>query len=72
MLFFTPAPDRFRLGIEIKSGIHGTATAASIWNTEAIGAPVAFDRFEIAILLSVINYATIRFLTLLKQRSLRA
>jgi putative Mg2+ transporter-C (MgtC) family protein len=35
--------------------VRGTATAASIWNTAGIGAAVACNRFEIAILLSIIN-----------------
>ena len=45
----------------------GTATAASIWSTGALGAAVAFERFEIAILLSFINFATFRWLTVLKE-----
>jgi putative Mg2+ transporter-C (MgtC) family protein len=40
---------------------------ASIWNTGAIGAAAAFGRYEIAIVLSVINFATLRLLTPLKQ-----
>ena len=51
-----------------RGGVHGTATAASIWNTGAIGAAVAFRRYEIAIVLSLINFATLRLLTQLKQR----
>jgi putative Mg2+ transporter-C (MgtC) family protein len=51
-----------------RGGVHGTATAASIWNTGAIGAAVAFRRYEIAIVLSLINLATLRLLTPLKQR----
>lgn len=47
----------------------GTATAASIWSTGALGAAVAFDRFEIALLLSFINWATFRWLTGLKQQA---
>jgi putative Mg2+ transporter-C (MgtC) family protein len=50
-----------------RGSVHGTATAASIWNTGAIGAAVAFRRYEIAIVLSVINFATLRLLTPLKQ-----
>lgn len=50
-----------------RGGVHGTATAASIWNTGAIGAATAFRRYEIAIVLSVINFATLRLLTPLKQ-----
>lgn len=49
------------------SGVRGTATAASIWNTGAIGATVAYSRFEIAVLLAAINFATLRWLTPLKQ-----
>ena len=47
--------------------VHGTATAASIWNTGAIGAAAAFNRYEIAIVLSVINFATLRLLTPIKE-----
>lgn len=50
-----------------KGTVRGTATAASIWNTGAIGAAVAFRRYEIAIVLSLINFATLRLLTPLKQ-----
>jgi putative Mg2+ transporter-C (MgtC) family protein len=49
--------------------VRGTATAASIWNTGAIGAAVAFGRYEIAILLSVVNFAALRWLQALKQES---
>ena len=51
--------------------VRGTATAASIWNTGAIGAAVAYGYYEIAIVLSVMNFLTLRFLTPLGQ-SLRA
>ena len=47
--------------------VHGTATAASIWNTGAIGAAAAFNRYEIAIVLSLINFATLRLLTPIKE-----
>jgi uncharacterized membrane protein YhiD involved in acid resistance len=40
---------------------YGIATAASIWNTGAIGAAVAFERYEIALAL-VINFAALRWL----------
>lgn len=36
--------------------VAGTASAASIWNTGAIGLAVAFDRIEIAVLLSGLNF----------------
>ena len=56
-------------GAILKEGanVQGTATAASIWNTGAIGAAVAFGRYEIAIVLSLINFATLRWLTRLKE-----
>jgi putative Mg2+ transporter-C (MgtC) family protein len=47
--------------------VRGTATAASVWNTGAIGAAVAFDRYEIAVVLAAVNYATLRWLARLKQ-----
>lgn len=43
--------------------VKGTSSAASIWNTGAIGVAVAFSRFEIAIVLSVLNFATLRLLS---------
>jgi putative Mg2+ transporter-C (MgtC) family protein len=39
--------------------VSGLASAASIWNTGAIGLAVAFNRFEIAILLSLLNFVTL-------------
>lgn len=55
-------------GAILKQGgtVSGTATAASIWNTGAIGAAVAWQRLEIALVLSAINFATLRFVQPLK------
>ncbi len=39
--------------------VSGTASAASIWNTGAIGLAVAFDRIEIAVLLSALNFGSL-------------
>lgn len=41
--------------------VTGIATAASIWNTGAIGAAVAYLRFEIAVALAVINFVILRW-----------
>lgn len=49
-----------------RGSVSGTATAASIWNTGAIGAAVAWGRFELALVLSVINFATLRLVPRLK------
>ncbi|HNP59671.1 MAG TPA: MgtC/SapB family protein [Nitrospirales bacterium] len=51
-----------------RGNVAGTATAASIWNTGAIGMAVAWDRYEIALVLSVLNFLTFRFMPLLKNK----
>jgi len=50
-------------GAILKDGgsVHGTATAASIWTTGAVGAAVAFQRYEIAITLAVISFMILAF-----------
>ncbi len=52
-------------GAILKEGVNvrGLATASSIWTTGAIGAAVAFGREEIAVVLSVIAFLTLRLLT---------
>lgn len=52
-------------GAILKDGldVHGLATAASIWNTGAIGAAVALDRYEIAIVLAALNFIAMLILT---------
>jgi putative Mg2+ transporter-C (MgtC) family protein len=52
-------------GAILKSGgsVRGTATAASIWNTGAVGAAVAFHRYDIALVLVAINFVALRWLT---------
>jgi len=52
-----------------RGNVHGTATAASIWNTGVIGASVAESRFEIAVILSLLNLITLRLLLPLKERA---
>lgn len=42
--------------------VQGTATAASIWTTGAIGATVAYGRLDIAVLLSLTTFFTLRYL----------
>lgn len=41
--------------------VSGTATAASIWSTGAIGMAVAYQQYAIAIVLSVANFLTLHF-----------
>jgi len=57
-------------GAILKQGVnvHGSATAASVWNAAVIGAAVAMERYEIAIILAVLNLFTLRALLPLKNR----
>ncbi len=52
-------------GAILKEGtnVRGLATASSIWCTGAIGAAVAFQREDIAIMLSIIMFVALRTLT---------
>lgn len=56
-------------GAILKSGgtVRGTATAASIWNTGLIGVAVAFHRYEVALVLTLINVLTLRYVRPLKR-----
>ena len=45
---------------EAKSKVSGLANAASIWNTGAIGMAVAWQRFEIALIIATINFLVLR------------
>jgi len=53
--------------IKDKGTVIGTATAARIWSTGAIGVAVAFNRFEIALVLSLLNFLTLRFVEKFKE-----
>ena len=57
-------------GAILKDGgtVRGTATAASIWNAGIIGASVAMGRFEIGIILTLLNLFTLRALLPVKTR----
>lgn len=57
-------------GAIVKEGVNvrGTATAASIWNMGAIGAAIAFGRYEVAIVLALLNLLTLEGLVPLKKR----
>jgi putative Mg2+ transporter-C (MgtC) family protein len=54
--------------LKSKGNIKGTATAASIWNTGAIGISVAFRLFEIALVLSLVNFLILRFAEPIKKK----
>ncbi|KQQ46090.1 MULTISPECIES: MgtC/SapB family protein [Rhizobium/Agrobacterium group] len=46
-----------------KMGTRGTATAASIWATGAIGAAVGLGSYDTAIVLSIVTFLTLRVMT---------
>ncbi|EPE97138.1 MgtC/SapB family protein [Rhizobium grahamii] len=46
-----------------KASIRGTATAASLWATGAIGAAVGLGAYETAVVLSIATFATLRVMT---------
>lgn len=46
--------------------IHGTATAASVWNMAVIGATTGFGFYDLAVILALINFLTLRFLRSVK------
>ena len=48
--------------------VHGTATAASIWNIAAAGAAVALEHYGLAIILALLNFIALRFLLPVKKR----
>lgn len=51
-----------------EQNVHGTATAASVWNVGVIGAATGFGLYDIAAVLGVVNFATLRLLHPLKKR----
>lgn len=44
------------------TSVRGTATAASIWSTAAVGAATAYGQYDIAVILSGANFAVLRWL----------
>lgn len=55
-------------GAIVKQGmsVRGAATAATIWSTAAVGAAVAYARYEIAVVLTVANFVVLRTMDPLK------
>ncbi len=52
--------------IKYEGSVYGTATAASIWGTGLIGAAVAYGRYEIAVLISLLSLGLLMALQPLK------
>jgi putative Mg2+ transporter-C (MgtC) family protein len=47
-------------------GTSGTATAASLWATGALGAAVGYGLYDIAAILSIVTFATLQLNTAFK------
>jgi putative Mg2+ transporter-C (MgtC) family protein len=54
--------------LQTKNSVKGTATAASLWVTGAIGVAVGLGSYGIAVVLSAITFVTLWALTDVKQR----
>jgi putative Mg2+ transporter-C (MgtC) family protein len=53
--------------LRLKDSVRGTATAASLWVTGAIGTAVGLGVFDVAVVLSVATIITLKMLTPLKR-----
>ena len=53
--------------LRAKRSVSGTATAASVWNVGILGAAVGFGYWHIGVVLSLVNFITLQFLTPLKR-----
>jgi len=51
----------------VRSSVRGTATAASLWATGAIGTAVGLGSFDTAIVLSLVTFVTLRTLSSFKE-----
>lgn len=47
--------------------VHGTATAAALWNTGAIGMAVAWNRIDIAVVITLMGFLTFRYIAQVKR-----
>jgi putative Mg2+ transporter-C (MgtC) family protein len=50
----------------VKNAVKGTATAASLWATGATGTAVGLGAYDIAVVLSIMTFLTLRVMTNLK------
>jgi putative Mg2+ transporter-C (MgtC) family protein len=53
--------------LRLKDSVRGTATAASLWATGAVGTAVGLGAYDIAVLLSLVTFITLRALKPLKR-----
>ena len=53
--------------LRLKDSVKGTATAASLWITGAIGTSVGLGSYDVAVMLSVVTVVTLWFLSPIKR-----
>lgn len=58
-------------GAILKQGtsVHGTATAASLWATGAVGVSVGLGSYDVAITIAAFTFFTLKFLTMIKEEN---
>lgn len=49
------------------SSVYGTATAASLWATGAVGVAVGLGAYDVAVTIALFTFLTLRLLTLVKE-----
>ncbi len=52
--------------LKLGASVRGTATAASIWATGAIGTAVGLGSFDVAVTIAVFTFVTLKFLPIFK------
>ena len=55
--------------LRLEDSVRGTATAASLWATGAVGTAVGLGAYDIAVLLSLVTFVTLKALTPLKRET---
>ena len=53
--------------LKTEGSVHGTATAASLWVTGAIGVAVGLRAFDVAVMLAAVTFATLQLARPLKR-----
>src|SRR3954464_7039002 len=53
--------------LRLKDSVRGTATAASLWITGAIGTAVGLGVYDVAVMLAIVTFLTLGLLTPLKR-----
>src|SRR5436190_19355145 len=53
--------------LRLRDSVHGTATAASLWVTGAIGVACGLAAYDVALVLAVVAFATLRLMRPLKK-----